>query len=237
MLQALIKRVLFAASLLAIPGQAVFAANATTGAGDSRTALILAAVAIAIVLGLLTRHHSMRFVNRLVERSSKQKLRRVLQRVRLDSIDNFVLPATCGGLTRIDSAVLTSAGIVCIRSKQVNGIIFANPGDPQWTVIDGVARQQLLNPIIQNDGRVAALRRVLPEMPVFNLVVFTGRTRFSVSPADNVIHVSGLASWLQQFQEQHESAQNHDDAWLSLRAAALTDDASLRDFEAQLSFG
>lgn len=179
----------------------------------------------------------MRFINRMTGAVSKRRLREALRCAQLESIENLVLPGSCGGLTRIDHAVLTSAGVVCIRSRHVNGTIFANANDPQWMVVDGVTQSQFLNPLIQNDGRVGAVRQVLPDMPVFNLVVFTGNTRFSVAPAANVIHVADLPAWLRQFQEQHESAQNHDDAWLTLRAAALTDEASLRDFEAQLSFG
>lgn len=213
------------------------AAGSVTGVGDSRIALVLGAVAAVIVMALLTRHHSLRFLNRFTERSGRRRLQRILRGAQLESLDRFVLPATGGDLTRIDHAVLTSAGIVCIRRKQYDGTVFANARDPQWLVVDGVKQQQFLNPLMQNEGRVAAIRRVVPDMPVFNLVVFTGDTEFSVAPAPNVISVARLAGWLRRLEEQQQSAQNHDDAWLTLRAAALTDEASLRDFEAQLSFG
>lgn len=212
-------------------------APAAIGVGDSRFALVLGGIAATIVMGLLTRHHSLRFLHRALQRSGKRKLQRVLRSAQLDCFEHFVLPASGGGLTRIDHAVLTSAGIVCIRSKAIDGTVFANAGDPQWVVVDGVEQQQFLNPLIQNEGRVAAISRVLPDMPVFNLVVFTGNIQFSVPPADNVIPVTQLGSWLRRFEQQHEPAQDHDDAWLTLQAAALTDEASLRDFEAQLSFG
>ncbi|MGB5354423.1 MAG: nuclease-related domain-containing protein [Woeseia sp.] len=222
---------------LCLLSDAALGAGTTTGLGDGRSAIVLSLIAAAIVAGLLTRHHSMQFVNRMVAGTSKRRLQQALRNAQLESLHNLVLPGACDGLTRIDHAVLTSAGVICIRSKHVNGIVFANANDPQWLVVDGVEQSQFLNPLIQNDGRVNAVRRVLPEMPVFSLVVFTGKTQFSTPPSDNVIHLAQLPLWLHRFQEQHESAQNHDDAWLTLRAAALTDEASLRDFEAQLSFG
>ncbi|MDZ7644562.1 MAG: hypothetical protein U5K76_10315 [Woeseiaceae bacterium] len=42
---------------------------------------------------------------------------------------------------------------------------------------------------------------------------------------------------MRDFQANNDSARDPDSAWLSLVAAARTDAASHKDFEAQLSFG
>jgi hypothetical protein len=52
--------------------------------------------------------------------------------------------------------------------------VFGGEDEAQWTNIDGVHRQRFLNPLIQNEGRTRALQKVVPDVPVENLVIFTG---------------------------------------------------------------
>ena len=104
-----------------------------------------------------------------------------------------------GGLVRIDHAVLTAGGILCIRTVHFNGIVFGGENDPQWTNVDGPERRRFLNPVIQNEGRTRALQQVVPNVPVANVVVCTGKVEFTTPPPANVIRVSELDSYIQKF--------------------------------------
>lgn len=227
----------FALALPALPGGTALAAEVDTGIVSSGPAALLIGLAAVIVAALLLRHKATSLSRRIGEHIGRHRLSAALAKARVESIHDVILPGRYDGLSRIDCAVLTSAGIICIRVQHGSGMVFGNASDPQWSCVHGVLRRQFLNPLIHNEGRVRAIEAVVSDMPVVNLVVFTGNVRFSLRPADNALSVRELAAWLTAYQDDNPSAPDPDSAWLSLRAAALTDEASQRDFEAQLSFG
>ncbi|HEX9851796.1 MAG TPA: nuclease-related domain-containing protein, partial [Woeseiaceae bacterium] len=151
-------------------------------------------------------------------------------------LDDFMLPGAYGGLTHIDHAVLTSGGILCIQTKHYNGLVFGNADEPQWTNVDGMHKRKFLNPLIQNEGRSRALKKVVPDVPVANLVVFTGSVQFASPLEKNVIHIRDLKNYIARFVFGPCKISDWDAVWLTVRAAALTDEESRKDFRAQLSF-
>lgn len=171
------------------------------------------------------------------QKDGLQRVASVLREAQFESCAQFVLPGACNGLVHIDCAVLTAAGIVCLRVKQVDGDIHGDVRDPQWKAGRDRREESFLNPVIQNEGRAAALRKVLPGTPVVGVVVFTGNVNLATVTADDVLQVSGLIDWLANLEAQHTGSKMHRDAWRTLSSVALTDDASIRDFRAQLSFG
>lgn len=230
---------ILAAGAMTLPGAVSPAlAAANTGVGE-RTGVAMALIvpAAVILFGLLFRHRAHGMAEALRRWRGRRRVRRIVAHAGLELLEDFILPGACDGLARIDHAVLTSGGIVCLRTKHCNGMIFGDAGEPQWHIVDGVKRRRFLNPVIQNDGRVRAMRRVVADMPIASLVVITGFARFATPPPADVIHVSNLENWLASYQEKAPAARDPEAAWLSLRAAARTDAASHKDFEAQLSFG
>jgi len=201
------------------------------------TGMLLIAAALVILAVLLVGQRIRPLKALLSVRFGRRRLRRDLQKSGLYRLENFILPGLCDGLTRVDHAVLTTAGLVCIRAKHGNGLVFGTETEPQWSCVDGVDNSQFLNPLIQNAGRAKALQKVVPDIPVTSLVVFTGDVQFSQTINRHVIHISQLSQWLEQYQHQPAATQDLDSTWMNLRAVARTDDASQRDFEAQLSFG
>jgi hypothetical protein len=151
-------------------------------------------------------------------------------------MDDFILPGAYGGLTHIDFAILTSGGILCIQAKHYNGVVFGGPEEPQWTNVDGIHRRKFLNPMIQNEGRTRALQNAAPNVPVANLVVFSGSVQFTSPLEKNVIHVRDLNSYIAKFVFGPCKIDDWDAVWLTVKAAALTDEDSRKDFQAQLSF-
>lgn len=223
-------------ALPAIAAGATAGEPAQTGITNIGIGVFLISIAAALVLTLFFRSSASRVARVVTTTIGKRRIRKFISDSGGDVLEDFILPGAYGGLTRIDFALLTSGGILCIQTKHYNGIVFGDPGEPQWTNVDGVTSRRFLNPLIQNEGRSRALKNVVPDVPVANLVVFTGAVQFSAQPAPNVIHVRDLKSFMAKFVFGPCKIEDWDSVWLSVKAAALTDEESRKDFRAQLSF-
>lgn len=207
-----------------------------TGLSSLGPAMFIFAIAAALLLTLVFRSTVSHLARVVTGKIGARRIHRVLSARSKDVLDDFLLPGAYGGLTRIDHAILTSGGILCIQTKHYNGIIFGDADEPQWTNVDGIHRRKFLNPLIQNEGRTRALQKVSPEVPVANLVVFTGDVQFTSTMEKNVIHVRDLDVYIAKFVFGPCKIEDWDAVWMTVKAAALTDEESRKDFGAQLSF-
>jgi len=207
-----------------------------TGLSNSGPAKIMFSIAAALLLTLLFRSTVNQLVRSVTQRIGTRRIHKVLLARSKDVLDDFLLPGAYGGLTRIDHAILTSGGILCIQTKHYNGIIFGDANEPQWTNVDGIHRRKFLNPLIQNEGRTRALQKAVPDVPVANLIVFTGDVNFTSTTEKNVIHVRNLDSYIAKFVFGPCKIDDWEAVWMSVNSAALTDEESRKDFHAQLSF-
>jgi len=212
------------------------AADVKTGIGDVGPAMFIFSIAAALLLTLVFRSTVSHMVRVLTGKIGARRIHRVLSARSKDVLDDFLLPGAYGGLTRIDHAILTSGGILCIQTKHYNGIIFGDADEPQWTNVDGIHRRKFLNPLIQNEGRTRALKKVAPDVPVANLIVFTGDVQFTSATEKNVIHVRDLDVYIAKFVFGPSKIEDWDAVWMTVNSAALTDEESRKDFGAQLSF-
>ena len=207
-----------------------------TGLTNIGPATAVFSIAAALLLTLLFRSTASQLIRKITGKIGTRKIRKILAERSKDVLDDFLLPGAYGGLTRVDHAILTSGGIICIQTKHYNGVVFGAADEPQWTNVDGVHRRKFLNPLIQNEGRARALQNAVPEVPVANLVVFTGDIQFTSPPEKNVIHVKNLDSYIAKFVFGPCKIKDWDAVWMSIKATALTDEESRKDFSAQLSF-
>jgi len=207
-----------------------------TGLTNTGIGMFIIAVAGALLITLLFRASATHVARLVTEKFGKNRIRKILTARSPDVLDDFILPGAYGGLTHIDHAILTSGGILCIQTKHYNGIVFGGPDEPQWTNVDGIHRRKFLNPLIQNEGRTKALQKVESKVPVANLVVFTGAVQFTSAPQTNVIHLRDLELYIAKFIFGPCKIDDWDAVWMTVKAAAQTDDESRKDFDAQLSF-
>ena len=214
------------------------AADGTTATGLTNTGIgmFILAIAGALLITLLFRTSATHIARIIAARIGKSRIRRVLHARSPDVIDDFILPGAYGGLTHIDHAILTSGGILCIQTKHYNGIVFGDADEPQWTNVDGIHRRKFLNPMIQNEGRTRALEKVVPSVPVASLIVFTGSIQFTSPLESNVIHVRDLDRYIARFVFGPCKIDDWHAVWMTVKAAALTDDDTRKDLDAQLSF-
>lgn len=229
------KSLLTGVALTALPALAA-EADVETGITSVGPAMFIFTIAFALLLTLVfrsTAHYVARFVKRQI---GLWRIKRALKKRSRDVLHDFLLPGAYGGLLKIDHAILTAGGILCIQSKHFNGIVFGGENEAQWTNVDGVRRRRFLNPLIQNEGRSRALRKVVPEVPVANLVIFTGSVEFTAAPPRNVIHVRNLESFVAKFVFGPSKVKDWDAVWLSVKAAAIHDANARKDLEAQLTF-
>lgn len=220
--------------LIALPALAAETAS-VTGITNVRPAAFLFALGGALLLTLVFRTTAGHVVRIVTSKFGAMRIRRALEQRSPAVLHNFILPGAYGGLTKIDHAILTAGGILCIQTKHYNGIVFGGEDEPQWTNVDGTARRRFLNPLIQNAGRTRALQNVVPDVPVANLVVFTGAVDFPTPPPKNVIRVGDIDSYIAKFVFGPSKVKDWDAAWLTVKAAALTDEATRKDLEAQIA--
>jgi len=210
--------------------------EAVTGLTHTGIGMFIIAVTGALLLTLLFRASATHIAGIVMSKLGKHRIRKILAARSPDVMEDFILPGAYGGLTHIDHAILTSGRILCIQTKHYNGIVFGEADEPQWTNVDGVQRRKFLNPLIQNEGRTKALQNIVPDVPVVSLVVFTGSIQFTSSPESNVIHLRDLDTYIAKFVFGPCKVDDWNAVWMTAKAAALTDDESRKDFDAQLSF-
>lgn len=221
--------------LLALPALAAPSAAVATGITSVRPAMFCFALAAALLLALVFRSTASHLVAVLTARLGEFRIRRVLRKRSRDVLHDVIVPGAYGGLTKVDHAILTSGGIICIQTKHYNGIVFGGEDEPQWTNVDGTVRRRFLNPLIQNEGRKRALEQIVPDVPVANLVVFTGSVDFPTPPPKNVITVSRLESYIAKFVFGPSRIEDWDAIWMTVNAALLKDEASRKDLAAQIA--
>ena len=227
----------FLASLPLVALPAVAAETATvTGITSVGPAMFMFTIAGALFLSLVFRKAATQLAHYLVSRIGDLRIRRALESRSKDVLHDFMLPGAYGGIARIDHAIMTAGGILCIQTKHYNGIVFGDADEPQWTNVDGITRRRFLNPLIQNEGRRRALQKVVPEVPVANVVIFTGSVEFTTPPPKNVIRVSELESFIAKFVFGPSKVEDWDAVWLTVQSAAMTDRATRKDHAAQLGF-
>jgi hypothetical protein len=230
-----LRTILSSLPLIALPAVAAETA-VVTGITSVGPAMFMFTIAGALFLSLIFRKAATQLAHFIVARVGEFRIRRALEARSKDVLHDFMLPGAYGGIARIDHAIMTAGGILCIQTKHYNGIVFGDADEPQWTNVDGVTRRRFLNPLIQNEGRTRALQKVVPDVPVANLVIFTGSVNFTSAPPRNVIRVNELESFISKFIFGPSKVEDWDAVWMTLQSAAMTDEATRKDHEAQLSF-
>ena len=231
-----VRRFVTSAPLVAMPAMAADAGT-QTGITSMGPALFLFAIAGALLLTLIFRSIANHVIKWVTGQIGQTRIRSALARRSSNVLHDFIVPGAYGGLAKIDHAILTSGGILCIQTKHCSGIVFGDADEAQWTNVDGARRRRFLNPLIQNEGRARALRLALPDVPVDNLVIFTGNVEFTSAPPRNVIHVDQLESYIAKHVFGPSKIKDWHAVWLTLQSAALKDAAARKDFAAQISFG
>lgn len=124
------------------------------------------------------------FSNLLFEKGcmGEYKLYKVLERLEGNNkiLTNLYVPRPNGQLTEIDMIMINKKGIFVFESKDYSGWIFGSEKQKMWTqVLNKRNKNKFLNPIIQNNIHIDALKNVLnfePQYVFHSYVVFGERS-------------------------------------------------------------
>jgi hypothetical protein len=147
--------------------------------------LVIAVVALLVSLGAASAWLVWR---RRQQRDIGRRLRETARGVLAD----FVMPDGNGGQIQVQYALLTGRGIVILDIKDVTGNVFGSEGMQEWTVIDHNRRYTFANPQAGLWDRVAAVKRIVPDVPVTGFVAFTARARFAKGQPRSVVLLEAL---------------------------------------------
>jgi hypothetical protein len=137
----------------------------------------------------------------------KRKSQRPEQRLRSVATDvllNFMIPNGDDGEITVEYALLTQRGIVIVDVKDVEGNVFGSDSMQDWTVISDERRFTFGNPQFALYDRMAAVRRLMTDIPVSGFIVFTNRGRFNKGQPSDVIALDMLVGELKS-EGRHEN--------------------------------
>lgn len=112
-------------------------------------------------------------------RRRKPDLEAALKSVAIDTMHDIVVPDGMGGHIHVEYLLLTARGLLVIDVKRFEGIIFASDRMDDWTVISKEGRYAFPNPQGTLYDRVAAVKRLVRDVPVAGFVLFAAGADFS----------------------------------------------------------
>ena len=184
-------------------------------ARDPAEFLLAGLAAILLVAGGLWWWRRLQRRRRDIDRRLRDACRGVLA--------NFVIPDGNGSEIQVQYALLTARGILIIDIKDVEGHVFGSEAMQDWTVIADDRRFTFANPQPGLWDRIAAVKRLTPEVPVTGFVAFTARARFTKGQPRSVTLLEPL---LQELEKDAPAARQAREgylaAWERLRQAAMT---------------
>ncbi len=126
-------------------------------------------------------------------RASRNSLRRVLEDIAYERIENLVIPSANEGEIQIDQILLTSQGLLILEVKDVAGIVFGSDKMQDWTVMADDRRYTLSNPQPAMFDRIAAVREIVRQVPVAGRILFLDGAEFTKGVPSLVCTLEELA--------------------------------------------
>lgn len=145
-----------------------------------------------------------------------------LARAADDLLAGVLVPNVDAGQIHLEFAALTRRGIVVVDVRDVAGHVFGSETMQDWTVLSRNRRFTFANPLPALYDRVAAVRRLLPDLPVRGVVAFTARAEFTKGFPPNVALLEALLAELIADREATDGppAEQLQAAWAALRREA-----------------
>ena len=160
----------------------------------------------------------------LYRRRKNRRHDQQFRKVAHDVLTDILIPNIDDGEISIEYAMLTHQGIVIVDVKDVEGNVFGSDSMQDWTVISDDRRFTFGNPQFALYDRLAAIRRLVTNVPVSGYVVFTNRSQFSKGQPSDVIAMDALLSQLkdQCAAEDRALLEQWLPHWDSLRETAVS---------------
>jgi hypothetical protein len=160
----------------------------------------------------------------LARRRAAASLPARLRKAADDVLEGVLVPNADAGQIHLEFALLTRAGLVVVDVRDVSGNVFGSETMQEWTVLDRSRRFTFANPLPPLYDRVAAVRRIVPDLPVRGVVAFTAQAAFTKGFPPNVVLVDSLLAEIAAARASPDgpAADALQAGWAALRAAAAS---------------
>lgn len=139
---------------------------------------------------------------------------------------NELLLQTGGHSTQIDHVVISIYGIFVIETKYYKGWIYGGENSEYWTQNIYGHKNQLRNPLWQNQGHIKAISRLLSDpgmIPIYNIVAFSGQATLKLDRSLPVMYWRQVVPYIKRHREPHMSEAYADEIYNLLLEANVTD--------------
>lgn len=139
---------------------------------------------------------------------------------------NDLLLQTGGHSTQIDHVVISVYGIFVIETKYYKGWIYGGENSEYWTQNIYGHKNQLRNPLWQNQGHIKAITRLLSDpgmIPIYNIVAFSGQATLKLDRSLLVMYWRQVVPYIKRHREPQMSEAYADEIYNLLLEANVTD--------------
>jgi len=175
-------------------------------------ALVLVVV-LAVILFLLIRHRTQAPEARLAA-------------VGADLLTQVLIPDGDGGEIHLEYVLLCPRGILVLNIKEAHGNVFGSDSMNEWTVITGKSRYTFRNPQEGLFDRMAAVKRLVSDVPVLGYIAFMPGADFSKGRPGSVVMLEALLDELEAEKDNMAATAAFHPEWDRLKEAARPADAS-----------
>jgi hypothetical protein len=134
---------------------------------------------------------------KLVYTRRSSEPRRRFRKASTAYLADFLISDGEGGEIHIENALLCKRGIIVINIKDVAGNVFGSDTMQEWAVITNDSRFTFGNPQDGLYDRTAAVKRIVPDVPVIGYVAFTDSAEFSKGFPKHVVGLGRLLDELE----------------------------------------
>lgn len=117
-----------------------------------------------------------------------------LRQVCDDMLSGVLLPDPELGQIHLGFVLFCRQGVIVVDVREARGHVFGSESMQEWTVLGAARRYTFANPLPALFDRVAAIRRLLPEMPVTGYVAFLPGAIFSKGQPPHVVMLDELVA-------------------------------------------
>ena len=149
----------------------------------------------------------------------RARLERAAERL----LSDVLLPHAETGQIHVGYILLTRNAILVLDLREANGHVFGSEAMQEWTVLDRNRRFTFANPLPLLYDRIAAVKRIVPDLPVRGLVLFGAGSQFSKGFPPHVMRFDDLVRELEADRgvtAEGTSADALASAWTALEAAS-----------------
>ena len=131
-----------------------------------------------------------------LRRRAGQSVEGKLRKASCDILLDILIPDGDDSEIHVQYALLSPRGVIIVDVRDVIGHVFGSDAMEEWTVLSDRRRFTFSNPQHALYDRMAAVRRLLPDVPVEGFVAFTNRAKFTKGQPTNVIMLDQLVEEL-----------------------------------------